>query len=635
MCPPRYSLRVSMTDQDFRLEDRVVRTQLNRIEYDSESIRIAPKSMAVLECLAKARGAVVTRDQLFDAVWPGQAVTADVITHSIGELRKALGDTARNPRFIETVPKKGLRLLVPVTVIDEDPAQAPGPTTRRRGPAVAAAFVFVVFAALAAWFRPEAPPAPSAAERSVAVLPFVDLSPNGDQESFANGLTEELITRLMSIEGLQVTGPASSFHFRDQAEDALSVGRLLGVSHVLEGSVRRSGDELRVTARLTDVDSGFHSWSTTYDRQLTDVFAIQEELAQAVSASLSVRLNVGTSADATAGTSNIDAFDAYLAGHAARQDGSPDSIVQAVRHYQRATELDPGFALAFAMLAQACQEAFFYFGESQPEDYLAWRDEAIAGALRAAPESLPVKAQLAQVEIYRGNLRNARRLFDDVHARSRGGDVTYSLEYVDLLVKTGFVNRAVLLTDRIQRWDPMRPRLAIYYGHLFATQNRAGEALAILEQEYSKGRFLAFTANKGLVAAMVADQPDEIRKWLARAIDNLPPGFFTDNIHREMLRHLGDREQALEWLRVAYYRCPACDFWIINWAAYLGDDELALESMRRSRDLWAFWTPLLEDIRRQDAFKEIIIEAGLVDYWDEFGWSEYCRPTTNSEFECR
>ncbi len=622
-----------MANQDFRLNDRVVRTQLNSIEYDSKSTRIAPKSMAVLECLAKARGAVVTRTELFDEVWPGQVVTEDVITHSIGEIRKALGDTARDPRFIETVPKKGFRLLVTVMVVDEDLGQASAQTVGWRRTAIVAAIV--ALSAISFWFWYEAPQAPSAAENSVAVLPFVDLSPNGDQEFFADGLTEELITRLTRIEGLQVSGRSSSFHFGNRDEDAQSVGRQLGVSHVLEGSVRRVGDELRVTVRLTDVDSGFHLWSTSYDRQLTHVFSIQEELAQAVAASLKVGLNVGASANIVGGTRNIDAFDAYLAGHAARQDGSPDSIIQAVRHYRRATELDSDFGLAFAMLAQASQEAFFYYSDTQPENYLEWRDEAIANALRAAPESLPVKAQLAQIEIYRGNLREARRLFDDVYARSRGGDVTYSLEYVDLLTKTGFVDRALVLTDRIQRWDPMRPRLAIYYGHLFVAQNRADEALAVLEQEYSGGRFLAFAADKGIVAALVADQPDEIRKWLTRAVDNLAPGFFTNNIHREMLQHFGDRERALEWLRAAYDNCPPCDFWIINWAAYLGDVELALKAMRRSRDLWAFWTPLMEDVRRQDTFKEIVIEAGLVDYWNEFGWSEFCRPTANDNFECR
>ena len=161
------------------------------------------------------------------------------------------------------------------------------------------------------------------------------------------------------------------------------------------------------------------------------------------------------------------------------------------------------------------------------------------------------------------------------------------------------------------------------------------EALAVLEQEYASGKFLAFTAAEGLLAAMVADRPDEVRKWLERAVDNLTPAFFNNNIHREMLNRLDDRDAALAWLRGAYEYCPACDFWIINWAGYLGDDELALKSMRRSRDLWAFWTPLLDDAREQDAFREILTETGLIDYWNEFGWGDFCRPAANSALECR
>ena len=620
-----------MAKQDFRLGDSVVRPTRNILESGSGDVRISPKSMAVLLRLADARGKVVTRNELFDAVWPGQSVSEDVLTQSISEIRKALGDTARESKYVETVPKRGFRLVVDVL-----PA---GADKRIRVPTIPkwplAAAAIIALATTLTWLSQGGDKAETGLTVSVAVLPFVDLGPNDDQAYFADGLTEELITRLMRVDGLRVSGRASSFQFKERQTDLQSIGRRLGVSHVLDGSVRRSGDLLRVTARLTNVQTGFHEWSTSYDRALADVFAIQDEIARAVADTLSVGLNVGEQAEDPAGTRNIAAYDAYLAGHAARQDGSPASIIEAVQHYRRATELDPEFALAYAMQAQACQEAFFYYGDAYPEDFIAWRDEAIAAAMRLAPGSLMVKAQLAQIEIYRGNLGNAHRLFDAVYARYDDDDRTYSLEYVDLLAKTGFPEQALILTDRIQRWDPLRPRLAIYYGHLFVAQNRAEEALAVLEQEYLEGRFLTFTAMEGLLAALVADRPDEIRKWLTRGVENMPPGFVANNIHLEMLESFEDRERALRWLHGAFDHCLPCDFWFINWGGYFGDDELVLRAMRRSHDLWAFWTPLAASARRHADFKDILREAGLIDYWNEFGWGEFCSPSGGDELNCR
>ena len=233
--------------------------------------------MAVLVRLCEAEGAVVTRNELFAAVWPGQAVTEDVLTQSISEIRKALGDTARDSGFVETVPKTGFRIVVDVEPADENPDNR---TARLALWSLVVAAAVLLVAALVSTRQSGVEPS-SAIPVSVAVLPFVDLSPNNDQGYFADGLTEELITRLMRVEGLRVSGRASSFQFKDLQNDTQSAGRRLGVSHVLDGSVRRSGDTLRVTVRLTNVQTGFHEWSTSYDRGLADEFAIQDEIARA------------------------------------------------------------------------------------------------------------------------------------------------------------------------------------------------------------------------------------------------------------------------------------------------------------------------------------------------------------------
>jgi TolB-like protein len=226
----------------------------------AREVRLTPKALSLLSFLAERPGEVVTKDELFAAVWPETAVGDAALVTCIQELRKALSDDARQPRYIETLHRRGYRFI-------GKPAASP----------VAAVAADTVAPAL-----PDRP--------SIAVLPFTNMSGEPDQEYFADGISEDLITALSRIRWLFVIARNSSFVYKNRAIDVKDVSRALGVRYVLEGSVRRAGQRLRITAQLVDAITGGHHWAEKYDREVTDIFAVQDEITGNVVAAIEPRL---------------------------------------------------------------------------------------------------------------------------------------------------------------------------------------------------------------------------------------------------------------------------------------------------------------------------------------------------------
>jgi TolB-like protein len=194
----------------------------------------------------------------------------------------------------------------------------------------------------------------SSAPRTLAVLPFANLSANVEDGFFADGLTEELLNLLAGIEGLKVAGRTSSFYFKGRNEDLREIGRKLGVSHILEGSVRRSGQKVRITAQLVSADDGLDLWSQAYERELTDVLAIQDEIGRSVADALKVRLvEVGEETGPARPPVNVEAYRLYLIARSQVRERGLENLHSAARLFEQATELDPGFAGAYAGKALA------------------------------------------------------------------------------------------------------------------------------------------------------------------------------------------------------------------------------------------------------------------------------------------
>lgn len=260
--------------------------------------------MRLLLCLAEHAGHVVSIDQLLEQVWSGVIVTQDSVYQAITSLRRLLGDDAKLPTYIATVPRLGYRMVANVGPWLEQPANsppagsgqsAPAPAPRKNWtPLIAGAAIPVILAVtFLVYGKIGSTPYPSAAREaapmswSVAVLPFLDLtSESMDQEYFADGMTEELIDRLSKIPGLRVPPPTSSFYFKGRKLPIADIAKSLGVAYVLDGSLRKSGSTMRIAARLVRADNGFVVWTETYDRQADDTLKVQDDIAGEVTKAL-------------------------------------------------------------------------------------------------------------------------------------------------------------------------------------------------------------------------------------------------------------------------------------------------------------------------------------------------------------
>ena len=279
----------------------------SEIAKDGNSVRVEARTMRLLLCLAERAGTVVSIEELLDQAWTGVIVTPDSVYQAVASLRRILGDDARQPTYIETVPRLGYRLLATVSPWVDEPiapalaeAQTEQPKLGRRfrfNPwfSCAAVLALVIVGAfwlgdgsrdgVARWAKPDAPP------KSVAVLPLLDLtSQEMGEEVFADGMTEELIDKLSKIHGLRVPTATSSFLFKGKQAGVAAIARSLGVSYVIDGSVRKSDAILRVALRLIRADDGFVIWSETYDRPLSDRLLVQDDIASQVAKALKASL---------------------------------------------------------------------------------------------------------------------------------------------------------------------------------------------------------------------------------------------------------------------------------------------------------------------------------------------------------
>ena len=628
---PAVSDRMQAADREFRLDGWTICPARCRIERGTESRRVKPKSMEVLERLMRAHGAVVSRDELFEAVWPGLAVSDDVLTNSVVELRKAFDDSARDPKVIETIPKKGFRLMADIAPVVHSARE---PKRRKSSRVRKMALLLAGFAAVVGlWSMGRGVPRAPAEENSVAVLPFVDMSATQDQGYFVDGLSEELINRLTRLDGLLVTGRTSSFHFKGRDDDVRAIGRQLSVRHVLEGSVRKESGQLRIAAQLIDVESGFHLWSDSYERPYGDVFAIQDEIADAVATALSVRLSVGDMRDFVGGTTHVEAFEEFLRGSALTKEFTAETMLRAIQRLEKAVELDPGFTLAWVRLANAYRTAWLTLGNEDVERWWESADYAIGKALSLSPNEAYVLNTAAYLEVDRQNWDEAHRYFDRVLASQRPGSVHESHGYLDLLAKVGKANAAVRLKERVLLRDPLHPDTAMYLGHLYLMQGRFDDALAQFEAGMQLEGYRSQLSHEALVGALASRQPELASDWLDRVIQYQQPGAM--GVHTAMRDRFGDADAALRWLREGFKAQSISDYYVIVWASYYGDYDLVLQAMRRTPDLWAFWTPLTQAVRTTPEFKQVLVDIGLVEYYRERGWNDFCRPLGESDFECR
>ncbi len=487
-----------------------------------------------------------------------------------------------------------------------------------------------------------ASPAITQSSPSLAVLPFADLSPDHDQEYFSDGLAEELLNQLAKVPGLKVIGRTSSFAFKGKNEDLITIGKTLGVNHVLEGSVRKDGNKVRITAQLISAADGSHLWSNTYDRDLDDVFAIQEEIAKKVTGTL--RVSIGALDLSEGGTKNFAAYDAYLSGIAFQfQAGRGDSL-NSISRLERAVGIDPNFAVAWVALTQSYQEARLGY----PERSSAWREKWIQAGDRIvalAPDSAAATLVAADRAIEKKDLVEAGRLFQTLANLPAGINAQAQFRNCLFLSSVAHAREAIDCWERLVAFEPFAVLPSV---QLEAAYDVISDVPHVTAEHQRVASFAAdnfFVHASMLTRAMEARDQASVRQELRTlvALGPATPGVL------DAERLLGSPDAARQELHRAYDDPKLAGDTIglsafADWAAFAGDPELALSALRKTyipangpdiTQVWAIWRPLFKDTRRLPGFKDFVRELGLVDYWRATnGWGEFCKPSGTEDFDC-
>ena len=467
---------------------------------------------------------------------------------------------------------------------------------------------------------PEAPPEPVAAaasaepQRSIAVLPFVDMSPGKDQEYFTDGLTENLLNALAQLRELRVAGRTSSFAFKNRNEDLRGIGEQLGVAHILEGSVQKSGVQIRITAQLINADDGYHLWSQTYDRTLEDIFAVQDEIANEVARAMRVTL-LGHAADVQQAVSQntTSAYNEYLKGHHEASRGNLPGHEQALIYFERALELDPNLALAWAGQAES-RAVITGFIDT---DFAAGYEEARSSALRALelnPDLPEAYVALADIQssydwdwaAAEASLRRALEL--------RPGDTSIRLRLIRLNNALGRRDEAFADLQQVVEQDPLNWGAQRSLATALVVRGRFEEALRILDRlEETDASRSALYWNRGYVWMMQDNYERALEEFSRESMEFL-------RLTGEAIahHHLGDREEAVAALQELISTAgESASFQIAGVYAQWGETDNAFTWLERGyviRDpglQFLAVTEVFEPIRDDPRFKALLRKMKL------------------------
>jgi TolB-like protein/DNA-binding winged helix-turn-helix (wHTH) protein len=653
-------------------DDVVIDFAGRRLSRAGDEQALEPKAFAVLELLVGAPGRVFTRDEILDAVWGHRHVTQSVLNRIMSLLRQALGEDAQHPRRLHTVHGIGYRFELPRPVSNPEATAAtpvPSPTSnipsssppRKRWPwlvAIAAATLLVFAAATLLRINQDASTAAHdqvvSTRPSLAVLPFLDLSQARDQEYLADGLAEEILNQLAQAPALRVVGRTSSFSFKGKNEDLRVIGQKLGVAHLLEGSVRKSGDQLRITAQLVRADDGTHLWSKTYARELRDVFAVQEEISRDVAQALSVKLDVARYNREQGGTTHVEAYERFLRwrGIVMLELVDFEHDRERLQLAREMVALDPDCVLCRDALASSLNSVAQEVGGAQAEQLRAEALQVREQIARIAPDSWVAKRDRSNTLWREGKRAEAIALAKKI---VDSGPLTKerTWDYAYMIYAMGHLDETVTLVEQVRAVEPMALFLSRDLQFDYTAARRYEEA----EAEYQRGRKLEGSQLAPIYVAFIRQlagkrpggpqELHELHRQLLKQDDEFATPFFHD-----LGNKLGDRSAMLALVRKALtdetyggnsaYVCT-------NVADALGDADLAVAAMRKELEAYkefkegamtqfpyvAFWNAPFSAVRAHPDYKKLLIEAGVADYWRQTGkWGDACGPVGMDDFHC-
>ena len=476
---------------------------------------------------------------------------------------------------------------------------------------------------------------------SLAVLPFANLSGDASQEFFSDGMTEEITSALARIPDLRVVGRTSAFQFKGERKDLRAIGQALNATHLIEGSVRKAGDRVRITVQLIRADDGTNMWSENYDRQLIDVFAIQEDIGRAIATSFNMRLGLAPGENLVANrTDNLGTYQEFLQGKAWLRARLTPASGPYLKTLESVVARDPSFAPAWALLARAYslepgQTDAFYEGSVEEarqvvKSFLDKGEMAGRKAIELDPQSSGGYWGMALIISLRGKWAESEDYAKKAVELDPNDPEALGAESATFH-RIGHLQRSLLSLEKARALEPLVPAYNVNTAKLMLANGQAGAAIARLESlPATNGRRNMFLARAYASEGRFAEAADTL--LLIRTRNSADQKFFEDMA--QLLRN------APKPIGIPQYS-PA-NVGEYNFVyAHTGAIERVMEYAEYQMEVGynqdignTLWFPTMAPLRKTERFKAYMRKVGLVDYWRERGWPDFCKPVGANDFAC-
>ena len=621
---PRRILRFSIFEADLNAGE---------LRKHGVKIHLQDQPFRILEMLLERRGEVVTREELRQKLWPGDTfVDFDHgLNKTINKLREALGDSAQTPRFIETLQRRGYRFIAPATDASVGVGQptvdlaaaSRQPLTRRRRSAWAAAGLGLLLVAAGYFGRQHGrtTTSPPAGRIMLAVLPFTDLGGDPGQEYFCDGMTEEMILQLSRLhpERLGVIARSSAMQYKNSKKPADRIGRELGVHYILEGSVRRAADRVRIGAKLIQVSDQTQLWAESYEHDLRNVLALQSGVAQAIANEIQLRLKPEEQLKlARTRPVNPQAYHAYLMGRYSVSKFTQEGLTKGIKYLHQAIAIDPNYAPAYDGLV------YYYIIAN---DWILPPREAMPKAKEAAKRALEIDDSLAEVHASLGIVHfwydwewlAAEREFKRAIELNSGSARAHEF-YAWYLGAMGRFEEAIEEGKRALELDPLSPEVNTLLGHILYFARRQEQAIEQLSRALDLDRNYWFAhLILGLVHQQRGKLPEAIGEFKeAKRIEDAspePPGALGQALALSGKR--GEAKKIIKELEERSGRSyvPAYQMAKIYVGLREKDEAFAwLEKAYQDRSLFLTWLkvePEMDSLRSERRFQDLLRRLGL------------------------
>ena len=523
---------------NFQVADWLVRPGTYELVRGATIIKLEPRVMQLLQRLASQPGQVFTRDELEAQVWPGMVVGYEALTKSVSKLREALGDTGKPSTFIQTIPKKGYRFIAPVAAADRPGHDSVTPRlpqhSRKRLPGAGLIMLAVLLGGalltLSLQNGDDTAPLhapPGASRPSLLVLPFNNLNADPLQDYFSQGITDDLITELSGFSGINVISSRVAFQYHGAQKDVKTLVKELGVRYVVEGSIRRNDQQIRINVNMYDTRRGINLWAEQYNRPLTSLFDIQDEVRARIVSALSVKLSESEHKMVRKRyTNNYYAYDHFLRGQSSLiQRASAVDNQQARIEFEKAIAIDPGFSRAYAALAMANADAYRHDWSENSDVIGRMALQQAEHALKLDPDSSHASLAMGYVFFFvaADHQKAAEMAERTLQLDSRNADANILLGIIH--VHAGEYKKAEAYVETGMRLNPEQSSIYYAIGALnsllqedYATAYRLYEKSLLINPERLLGRIYM------TITLVRMNRLNEAR-WFAEEIRASTPGF--------------------------------------------------------------------------------------------------------------